>query len=266
MNLLYIVGDGSKNDNAELRWSLRSVAKFGRGIDRVIVAGIPPAWLSDEVETIEIAPVDIPGRNHTISNNVLEGVLKANLEGDFILGIDDVFFIDPVDFDVYPRFVDSYDLPGPVTDGSKANGWISAMAETRQFCRDHKLPSVNFMTHAFCRLDADVVRKNADLIRQSIFETTRGLEIVSLVGNLTLKERPYLQLVRRKDVKFGADDFTGHFDSRYYGQFSISDKTFGNGDFHAFMTANFSEACRYERGAAKERGVIAALRRAFACP
>ena len=43
MDVLYIVGTGSKHDNLELRWSLRSLAKFGRGVGRVIVADLDEA-------------------------------------------------------------------------------------------------------------------------------------------------------------------------------------------------------------------------------
>lgn len=43
MDILYIVGKGrSLCDNKELRYSLRSLAKYGKNIDRIFVAGYCP--------------------------------------------------------------------------------------------------------------------------------------------------------------------------------------------------------------------------------
>ena len=38
MDVLYIVGPESGHQNRELRWSLRSLEKFGRNLGRVVVA------------------------------------------------------------------------------------------------------------------------------------------------------------------------------------------------------------------------------------
>ena len=50
MDILYIVkGGATGGTDDELRCSLRSLARYGRGVGRVFVAGGPPAWLSDAV-------------------------------------------------------------------------------------------------------------------------------------------------------------------------------------------------------------------------
>ena len=54
MDIVYILGTGSKHDNIELRMSLRSICKYGQNIGRVIVAGDPVDWLSDDVVKIKI--------------------------------------------------------------------------------------------------------------------------------------------------------------------------------------------------------------------
>ena len=112
MDILYIVGEGSKHDNAELRWSLRSLAKHGRNVARVLVAGCPPAWLSGDVESLTVPDVDLPGKkNRSIVNCVLEAVRSFDLKGDFIFACDDVFLAEPVDFDRYPLYIDDDGLP-----------------------------------------------------------------------------------------------------------------------------------------------------------
>lgn len=247
MTILYTIGTGSKNGNAELRWSLRSLAKFGRGVDRVCMVGYPPEWVSDSVEVMSVPDVDLPGKkNRSIVNCVLEAVRFFDLKGDFIFACDDVFLSAPVDLDCYPLYVDADGLP---TEGGTS--FEEMLAATRQFLLSRGAPIFRFQTHAFCRMSADVIRDNYDLLRSTVTDSVRGLEILSLVGNLTLKVRPDVPLYWRKDVKFGADDFREALfrDPKRRGQFSISDKTFGSEEFRRFMSANYGEPCRYERSA-----------------
>ena len=251
MDILYIVGNGSKHDNAELRWSLRSLARYGRNVARVLVAGCPPAWLSDDVERVEVPDVDLPGKkNRSIVNCVLEAVCPFDLKGDFIFACDDVFLVEPVDFDRYPLYVDADGLPAALPDGC-GTSFDELLVATRQFLLDRGAPIFRFQTHAFCRMSADVIRANESLLRSTVTDSVRGLEILSLVGNLTLKARPDTPLTWRKDVKFGDDDFREAVlrDPKRRGQFSVSDKTFASAEFLAFMAANYGEPCRYERSA-----------------
>lgn len=254
MNLLYIVGQGSKRDNVELRWSLRSVERFGHGVGRVIVAGYPPEWLSGEVERLPVPDVRADGKNRSIVNCVVEAVLRADLRGDFVFAADDVFLYRPLDFEALPRFVKDYDLPDGPKPGELRTHFVQMLIETRQFLRARGLPSVNFQTHAFVRMSADVIRENEALLRSTVTDTVRGLEILSLVGNLSLAANMATPVAWRRDVKFGASDFVSPSSpdaqallEQSRQMFSISDATFGDGRFTSFMAANFGEPCRYER-------------------
>ena len=54
-DVVYVVGKPDKcKDNYMLRASLRSIAKYGKNIGRVIVAGYPPDWLSDAVVKVHV--------------------------------------------------------------------------------------------------------------------------------------------------------------------------------------------------------------------
>ena len=247
MDILYIVGKGSKHDNAELRWSLRSLAKHGRNVARVIVAGCPPAWLSGDVETLTVPDVDLPGsKNRSIVNCVLEAVRSFDLKGDFIFGCDDVFLVSPVDFGAYPLYIDADGLPEAPPSNRKCTSFDELLIATREFLLAHGAPVFRFQTHAFCRMSADTIRDNFDLLRSTVTDSVRGLEILSLVGNLTLKARPDTPLTWRKDVKFG-ETFKLPDDPRRRGQFSVSDKTFASPFFHYFMETNFGKPCRFEK-------------------
>ena len=247
MDILYIVGEGSKHDNAELRWSLRSLAKHGRNVARVLVAGCPPAWLSGDVESLTVPDVDLPGKkNRSIVNCVLEAVRSFGLRGDFVFGCDDVFLAETVDFDRYPLYVDDDGLPEAPPSNRKCTSFDELLIATRRFLLDHGAPVFRFQTHAFCRMSADVIRENDELLRSTVTDSVRGLEILSLVGNLTLKVRPDTPLTWRRDVKFG-ETFKLPEDPCCRGQFSVSDKTFSSSFFRYFMETSYGEPCRYEK-------------------
>lgn len=247
MTLMYIVGTGSKHDNLELRWSLRSVAKFAEGVTRVIVVGNTPEWLSDDVERIEfVQQCALGGRNRAITMNVLEGVRRANLHGEFVLGIDDVFLLEPVHFGSLPTYAAGYHLPRVNPTGGT---WGAAMVECGEWLRRHGYRDVNFMTHMHIRMNADVIMRHFDEIERTALtnETVRGLDILSLVGNMTFADLAsgYVDEFRprfRHDFKLENLDLTGVGDS-----FSISDKAFDDPKFVEFMNAHFGQPCRYER-------------------
>ena len=104
MDILYILGGGSKRDNIELRWSLRSIEKFGANIGRIAVAGVIPDWVSDEIISI---PVEQKSPLYAKNNfhNVMEAVRSGELDDKFLLSADDHFYVKPVDFDDFPLFV-----------------------------------------------------------------------------------------------------------------------------------------------------------------
>lgn len=248
MDILYVIGKGSKRDNAELRWSLRSLARFGKGVGRVIAVGYPPAWLADTVERLSVPDVELPGhKNRSIVNCVLEAVTSVGLEGDFVFACDDVFLFEPVDFGRYPLYVDDDALP-EATDGARRSSFMEMLAATRSWLIARRAPVFRFQTHAFCRMNADVIRANAKDLRTTVTDSVRGLEILSLVGNLTLKARPDTPLAWRRDVKFG-DTFKPPTDPAHRGQFSISDKTFADPRLLDFMAETFPAPCIYERSA-----------------
>ena len=72
VDIVYVVGKGAKdNDDRPLRWSLRSVQMFAKNVGKVIVAGYPPDWLSDEAIKV---PFEQTHRKHV---NMLLTIAEA---------------------------------------------------------------------------------------------------------------------------------------------------------------------------------------------
>ena len=128
MDILYVIGQGSKHDNLELRWSLRSISKYGANVGNVIVAGFPPDWLSEKV--IKIPVRDKYSYKHSNILRCIEEVVDNNIvAGDFLYSSDDHFYVKQTDFDHYPYYIKSLHLRTSVPLGDRyMNTEISSMS------------------------------------------------------------------------------------------------------------------------------------------
>ena len=104
MTIAYILGDGSKHNNLELRLSLRSVEKY-LNPKRVIVCGHDPGFLSENVEYIPNFPVKKDDdAAWGIKENLLALCNHPSTPDEFILANDDYFFLRPTtDFPYYHK-------------------------------------------------------------------------------------------------------------------------------------------------------------------
>lgn len=242
MTLLYIVGTGSKHDNVELRWSLRSVAKFARGVSRIVVAGTPPGWLSDDVERFEYRQ-HLVRTNRNIPDTALAAIKVLGLKGDVVLAYDDCILTAETDFTALPLLCRGWSLP---KETSSDNGYFKALVETRKFLLDNGLPCVDFEQHAFKVFSADAILRRFDLVRKSVDESAYGVTADCLFCNLTLAEDPRRPVRFRADVKLRKmteADLSAGFCT------SFSDAAFDDPSFVPLMNRHFGNLCRYERSA-----------------
>lgn len=87
------MNNGSLWDNTELRYSLRSLEKFGPNIERVFIVGVCPAWLKDVIHI----PSDNPGasRDMRIMNKVFLACDDKRMGESFLFMNDDHFLLKP---------------------------------------------------------------------------------------------------------------------------------------------------------------------------
>ncbi len=93
MDAVYLYGGGGSDD--EFRHSLRTIANL-RQVDRVVVAGEPPGWLSGEALTV-IPDNHAPGKHHNTWANLRAACRDRRLSDEFVLMNDDFFVLQPVD-------------------------------------------------------------------------------------------------------------------------------------------------------------------------
>lgn len=103
VDLIYIVGSGSRWDNNELRYSLRSLEKYATNVGKVYVTGIKPDFLSDEVIHTPCND-DYPFSVININEKILHTLRTHNISENFVYMNDDFFLIKEVDISSYPYY------------------------------------------------------------------------------------------------------------------------------------------------------------------
>lgn len=104
MDVLYVIGSGSTHGNEELRYSLRSLARYGKGLGRVYIAGVCPEWVNTDVVTH--IPCDDPydKKAKNILHKVLCAIDHSDLPNEFLMSSDDIFHVSQQDLNNYPYY------------------------------------------------------------------------------------------------------------------------------------------------------------------
>lgn len=177
MDILYIIGAGSKWANNELRYSLRSVAKFGKNVGRIYVCGVNPGIISDKVAFI---PCDDPYNtaHKNIQHKIDYAIRNSDIGEHFLLSSDDHFFVRDVDFDQYPYYCKGV-MPNVAPDKSP---YQLSLAETHALLLRNNLPTFLMNPHCNTHITRSVWEKTADL-RVAAMNLPHGGEINCILGN-----------------------------------------------------------------------------------
>lgn len=144
MDVLIVLGQGSKWQNQEIKYCLRSIEKHAKNVGKVFVVGSNPGFLSDEVNMIELS--DPPtNKEHRIAHAVSFAALKTRISEHFLWINDDTFFIEDVNILTYPYYNDG-DLTSK-WQRTKPNGYRVALNQTDAQLKARNLPNRNFEQH-----------------------------------------------------------------------------------------------------------------------
>jgi len=188
MDILYIVGKDSKCDNMELRWGLRSIDKYGIGVDRVYVCGECPQWLSDEVikipcDDINKDTIHPTQKAQNIANKLLYAVDNSDIGSEFLVSMDDHFYTKDVDFNEYPYYVKYTNSPFlPEVKTPKMNEYTKWLVDCKNRLDELGLPTFHFTLHRNMRISRDAI----DGCRQIIDENMKNFypfEAFVLINN-----------------------------------------------------------------------------------
>lgn len=246
IDILYTVGKPSAGDDIELKWSLRSVAKYGRNVGRIIVTSpFKRDWLSDEVRQVECNDIQNAGyKHHNILHAILHSIGAAGLHGEFLVSSDDHFYVKETDFARYPFHVRDWRIKKSATSSKNLGTmiWKQSCVDTGVLLEKHGLPTVDFQGHMNSHWNADLVKDNVELFDEAM-KMRYCVEPHVLMQNLWLSRTSDLPLVYRHDAKLHR--FVGIPDKIHC--ISCYDETFNDKEFVDFMNAEFGEKCKYEK-------------------
>ena len=92
MDIVIPLGTGSRWQNNELRFALRSIEKYLTGYDKIFIIGECPSYLQN---IVHIPCPDFPGRKeYSIFNKIMKAVKDERCSENFVFWNDDIFLID----------------------------------------------------------------------------------------------------------------------------------------------------------------------------
>ena len=142
---VYPLGSGSKWDNNELRYSLRSLEKNFIDLGNVYVVGDRPEWLTGAIHI----PCDDP-LPHNKDGNLIRKILRAcrapKLSEEFLQVSDDQILLQPLSFaELHPYYV--MDLAGAGESWFSGGAWANRMQRTHQWLLAHGLTTYHYDSH-----------------------------------------------------------------------------------------------------------------------
>lgn len=178
-DIVYILGTGSIFNNEELRYSLRSVQMFIKGVRNVFVVGEDPGFLSDNVIYIpakDIYPCDLKNKDRNLWHKLEIACRHPLISEDFLFSADDNLVLKPSTWnDFIPRHTglatNEYCNVKRLTDPN-VNDWTKTRIKTlirfkpneRYFWHPHMFTQINKSKFLKCCEDSDYKNRNDVII------------------------------------------------------------------------------------------------------
>jgi len=237
IDILYIKGKPSDNQDEEMKYSLRTLQRHVLDAGRVFITGQCPDFINqEEVIFTPVEDIGAPMINHWWK--VDQTIRKTDISQNFVLMYDDIFFVKDVKLSKYPLYNKGFlweiQTGGPVYQQSlrNANEWLYENYKTGYDFELH-IPFIYNKTK-FKRL-------------REVFEKIRGeypgMAVRSVYGNLY---QPDDKRIYRRDIKIRLpnewpQEVIGNADC-----FSVSDFAF---QFRTkqYLEENYKERSKYEK-------------------
>ena len=199
MDVLYILGQGSLENNEEIKFSLRSLEKFAKGVDRVFITGVCPNFI--DKKKVIFLPCDDPYcRNINHFYKVYDTFMMTDISDDCLLMYDDIFFCEKVDIRNYPWF-NIGDLPT-----KEKNSYEKGLVNTEKWLDERQFPTLNFTTHTPCIYNRTLFCGLFSIIN-NMKNDIYGMSIRSLYANQFVnKTITIAEDVKIRTQRFGIDN------------------------------------------------------------
>lgn len=146
IDIVIPLGNGSKNEDFELRFALRAIEKNFKELGKVILVGTCPKWARN-VRHIEFSDPFIPK-----DANLIVKILRACWEGDlserFLVSSDDQYLLKPSTFEeLNHTFAEMPSTLKEHISKQHSNSWSRRHVKTVGTCEQLGLASIPFEAH-----------------------------------------------------------------------------------------------------------------------
>lgn len=249
MDILYVVGKGFSewNDN-ELRYSLRSIAKYGKNVRRVYVVGYCPYWLNPDEVTL--LPLRDEGNNKHV--NILRAIEYAIEHSDisehFLYSSDDHYYVRETDFDNYPVYWRGHDLPE--TQPDKPTWYQRTMKQTHDVLQAFGLPIRFYAWHGNTHFNTRLWKQQRMVFLRRLAQTMPDgcdphclmLNYWEAVEQITMPDR-----IVRTDGKIIVEDAGVTIERKIAeGKEVLSTTDIVGAGFRTWLQKEFPKYCKYE--------------------
>lgn len=184
IDVVYVLGRGSKWKNNEIRYSLRSIEKNLIGYRNVYVVGENPGFLKGIIHIPypdEIGPHNADGN---IACKVLRACQEKDLSDIFLFINDDHLILKPMDVSLIPAFHkgDMNDYPEKHWTN---NLWRRRLKRTRDVLNQKNLPAFNYDCHVPILFNKHTFPKVMEMFD---FREDIGYTMKSMYGNVVCQD------------------------------------------------------------------------------
>lgn len=254
MDVVYLIGPFSSWNDNELRYSLRSLAKFAQNLGHIYLVGYCPKWVNKKLVTY--IPFEDKAGVHKAQNTFAKATYVLDhpelVPSDrFLISSDDHFLIRPTDFDNYPIHYKGAHMPTRKDLGDRSIGgrnYVQAMVNTSDIMRWLHLSDLHFEGHANKIYDRNTWHYLNRIGFSCLAARFDGyLSLNAPMSSAFMKQHPDYPCVFRKDNKIehfsSRDDLLKQIGDTW--SFSIGDSAIQDG-IGDYLQELFPKKCIFE--------------------
>lgn len=197
VDVVYVLGTGSKWNNTEIRFSLRSLEKNLINFGKVFVVGECPDFLQN---VIHIPASDIFNPQVNADGNIINKVLAAcadeRLSDNFLFINDDHMVIKPIEAAAVPP-LHKGDMRTYLPDFWKVNFWRKRLKRTMDELKRQGLTTFHFDCHTPIVFNK---KQFQEAMQQFAWQTDIGFTMKSLYGNIVYAENNVLLTDQKRTI------------------------------------------------------------------
>ena len=247
MDILYVVGKGFSDwNNNELRYSLRSIAKNGKGIDRVFIVGYIPGFVNRETVNCLYLRDEGTNKHYNIMRAIEYAVANSDIGPRFLYSSDDHYYVQPTDFDKYPVYWRGKEI----AKEQEGNRWYDiTMHSTREILDAFGLPAFFYAWHGNTWYDRALFEsRRFELIRRLAQTMPEACEPACLMLNYWRAVSPETMPEHEQinDGKINTGHTLAQIDAAAHNKHVLSTTDAVGPSMREWLQREFPSKCKYE--------------------